>query len=139
MIILTKQQVVEIVSNSLKALPNEACGLLGGIIEGDIKTIKKVYHLTNIDQSPEHFSMDPKEQFAAVKDMRSNGWAMLANFHSHPATPARPSAEDKKLAYDPQISYLILSLRIRQKPVLKSFRIRRDMIEPEEIVITEEG
>ena len=29
-------------------------------------------------------SMDPKEQFAAVKDMRSKGRQLLGNFHFHP-------------------------------------------------------
>jgi len=43
---------------------------LGGRIENGVKYVEKVYLLRNIDESPEHFSMNPKEQFAAVKDMR---------------------------------------------------------------------
>lgn len=107
-------------------LPNEACGLLAGTIDGEVKTVKKVYLLTNIDESNEHFSMDPKEQLAAVKDARTNGWVLLGNFHSHPESPSRPSEEDKRLAYDSSIEYLILSLQDRENPVLKAFGIDKE-------------
>jgi len=135
LIILKRQQFEEILKHSLTALPNESCGLLGGKIENDSKTVEKVYLLTNTDLSPEHFSMDPKEQFAAVKDMRANGWGMLGNFHSHPESPARPSEEDKRLAYDPAMSYLILSLTDRNNPVLKGFRIGKQSVDEEQILI----
>ena len=69
--------------------------------------------------------MDPNEQFAAIKDMRKLGIGLLGNFHSHPASPSRPSEEDKRLAYDTRASYLILSLA-GEEPVLNSFRIDRD-------------
>lgn len=135
MIVITKQQYQKILNHSLKILPNEACGLLGGKIEGNVKRVHKVYLLTNTDYSPEHFAMDPKEQFAAVKDMRTNGWIMLGNFHSHPESPSRPSGEDKRLAFDSEMSYLILSLLDKQNPVLKSFKIQRDEVNVEEIII----
>lgn len=135
MIVLKKNHYEDILSHSTEAVPNEACGLLGGTIEGGVKTVEKIYRLTNIDQSPEHFSMDPKEQFAAIKDMRSFGWVALGNFHSHPATPSRPSAEDIRLAYDPEASYLILSLKDANNPVLKAFRVTNGKAEEEEIKI----
>ena len=104
-------------------LPEESCGLLGGTKDGDVRTVKKVYYLTNIDHTNEHFSMDPKEQLKAIKDMRVNGLTPLGNWHSHPATPARPSQEDIRLAYDSTASYLILSLMDAEHPVLHAFTI----------------
>ena len=95
-------------------------------MDGAVKTIEKVYLLTNVDASNEHFSMDPREQLAAVKDMRANGYVMIGNFHSHPESPSRPSEEDKRLAYDPTMEYLILSLMERENPVLKAFEIDSD-------------
>ena len=106
-------------------LPNEACGLIGGVREGDVKEIKEVYLLTNIDESNEHFSMDPREQLAAVKDMRARGYELLGNFHSHPESPSRPSEEDKRLAYDSSVDYMILSL-MEEEPVLNAFLIDSD-------------
>ena len=97
--------------------------------------IKKVYLLTNIDASREHFSMDPKEQLQAVKDLRANGYTLLGNFHSHPESPSRPSAEDKRLAYDSTASYMILSL-MEEEPVFRSFHIDQDKnVTVEELVI----
>lgn len=124
MIILSKSDYEKIIAYANKWLPSEACGLLGGKLNdnGD-KMVKKVYLLTNIDNSNEHFSIDPKEQLAAVKDMRANGFVPLGNWHSHPESPARPSEEDKRLAYNKTASYMILSLMDKNAPVLKSFKI----------------
>ena len=71
MLKLKKEDYEKILDHCRKGLPNESCGLLGGTIEGDVKTIEKVYLLTNIDESNEHFSMDPKEQLSAIKDILS--------------------------------------------------------------------
>lgn len=111
-----------IVAHAIAELPNEACGLVAGRIDGEDRYIERVYTLSNPDRSPEHFSIDPKEQLSAIKDMRQNGLVPLGNFHSHPSTPARPSEEDIRLAYDPQSTYMILSLA-EKNPVLKAFRI----------------
>ena len=87
---ITESDIEKIYQHAKKELPNEACGLLAGIEEDGIKVIKEVYLLTNIDASNEHFSMDPKEQFAAVKDMRAKGYKLFGNWHSHPESPSRP-------------------------------------------------
>ena len=137
MIKLSKENYKKIVDHAISELPNEACGLIAGRIEGDDKLIEKVYLLTNIDHSNEHFSLDPKEQLAAVKDMRSNGLVPLGNWHSHPESPSRPSDEDKRLAYDKTASYMILSLIERDNPVLNSFHIEGDEASREELIIEE--
>lgn len=124
MIYLKKSDYEKMLSHALAGLPDEACGLLGGETkENGDKVVKKVYLLTNIDHSNEHFSLDPKEQLQAVKDMRVNGYVPLGNWHSHPESPSRPSEEDKRLAYDKTASYMILSLMDKDAPVLKSFKI----------------
>lgn len=135
MIKLSTEDYEAIVSYARSQLPNEACGLIAGSIDGDDKIIKKVYMLTNVDYSPEHFSLDPKEQLAAVKDMRQNGYIPLGNWHSHPETPSRPSDEDKRLAYDSKASYMILSLMDNEHPVLNSFKINGSDAVKEELVI----
>ncbi len=135
MIKLSKSDYEKILKHAESELPNEACGLIGGVIEGGDKLIKKVYLLTNIDHSNEHFSMDPKEQVAAIKDMRANGFVPLGNWHSHPESPSRPSDEDKRLAYDSKASYMILSLMNREEPVLNSFHISGTDSEKEQLVI----
>ena len=137
MITLKKADYEKMLAHAKKELPNEACGLLAGVIEGADKKVEKVYLLTNIDHSNEHFSLDPKEQLAAVKDMRANGLVPLGNWHSHPESPSRPSEEDKRLAYDSKASYMILSLMELEQPVLHSFKIEGDQAEKETLVIEE--
>ncbi len=138
MIKLKRSDYEKMLAHAEKELPNEACGLLGGTLDENGKTVSEVYLLTNIDASNEHFSMDPKEQLAAVKDMRSKGITLLGNWHSHPGSPSRPSDEDKRLAHDSKASYMILSLMDRANPVLNSFKITGSdpkTSEKEELVI----
>ena len=124
MIRLSEKNYLKLLAHALANLPNEACGLLAGTEADGVRDIKEIYLLTNTDASNEHFSMDPREQLAAVKDMRSKGLKPLGNWHSHPESPSRPSAEDIRLAYDPTSSYLILSLQSQKAPNLNAFRIQ---------------
>ena len=134
MIKLKKSDYDRIVEHAKKEAPVEACGLIAGEISGEDRIIKKVYILTNTDHAEEHFTLDPKEQLAAVKDMRAEGLVPLGNWHSHPVSPSRPSDEDKRLAFDSSASYLILSL-MDDEPVLNSFRIEGDTAYKEELII----
>ena len=137
MIILSKNDYEKILAHAKNEAPVEACGLIAGEISGNDKIVKKVYILTNTDHAEEHFTIDPKEQLSAIKDMRANGLIPLGNWHSHPVSPSRPSNEDKRLAYDSSASYLILSL-MNNQPVLNSFHIEGDKAEKEELVIGQE-
>ena len=137
MIKISKSDYLKILAHAEGCLPEEACGLIAGELSDSGKIIKKVYLLTNIDHSNEHFSLDPKEQLAAIKDMRAEGLTPLGNWHSHPESPSRPSEEDKRLAYDSSASYLILSLMNRENPVLNSFKISGDTAENEGLIIEE--
>lgn len=135
MIKMKKEDYEKIVDHAMQTLPNEACGLIAGRVSGTNKFIEKVYLLTNMDHSNTHFSLDPKEQLTAIKDMRSLGYVPLGNWHSHPETPSRPSEEDKRLAYDKCASYLILSLMDQKQPVLNAFHIEDMDAKKEDLLI----
>ncbi|MBR1863799.1 MAG: M67 family metallopeptidase [Ruminococcus sp.] len=136
MVYLSAQDYEKIVAHAKKNLPEEACGLIAGVIDGEDKIVKEVYLLENTDHSNEHFTLDPKEQLAAVKDMRTKGLVPLGNWHSHPESPSRPSEEDKRLSFDSKASYMILSLMDPAAPVLNSFHVEeRQFVTKEELVI----
>ena len=135
----------ELISQARQDAPNETCGYLLGILsqlpssgeEGQGVVAKESvvtenYWMENIDHSPEHFSFAPKDQFAALKYARSKGLKILANWHSHPASPSRPSQEDLRLANDPTIRYAILSL-LDGEPKLNSFKIQNGKVVDKEI------
>lgn len=127
---IKKEIISNIITHAKSGTPIEMCGYLAS----ENGTVSKHYELTNIDQSEDHFTFDPKEQFDTVKDARKNGLEVCAVYHSHPVTPARPSEEDIKLAYDPNISYVIISLADGGENV-KSFKIKDAQVTPEEIEI----
>ena len=142
-VILKQEDYEKILSYAVSELPDEACGLIAGVEKGDgNREIRKVYLLTNTDHTNEHFSIDPKEQLQAVRDMRAEGLKPLGNWHSHPETPSRPSSEDKRLANDPNASYLILSLQEKERPVLNAFHVESvngdKVARKEELVIVQE-
>lgn len=118
--------------HALRDAPMEACGYLAGR-EG---ILTEAIPLTNMDASTEHFTLDPAEQFAALRRMRAEGLELKGVYHSHPRTEASPSAEDIRLANDPALTYVIVSLAIGE-PVIRAFRIRGEIVEEEETVIEE--
>ena len=132
---IIKSVITEMVNHAKKESPLEACGYLcaaRGVVVAS-------YALTNIDKSNEHFSFDPKEQFSVVKDARAKGLEICAVYHSHPASPARPSLEDIKLAHDPNVSYVIVSLADGQEEV-KAFSIKNNVVAPIDLeVIDDKG
>ena len=88
----------KLISQARQDAPNESCGYLLGVSGPDGDVVTENYWMENIDHSSEHFSFAPKDQFAALKYARQNGLKILANWHSHPASPSRPSQEDLRLA-----------------------------------------
>lgn len=120
----------EMIAHALHESPIEACGYL----LGNACRVQEVIPMYNMDQSPEHFSFDPFEQFKVVKEARAKGLGVLGVYHSHPASPARMSAEDLRLAHDPHMLYVIVSLQ-DLSPVIKAFRVRNK--EPEEVILEE--
>ena len=108
----------ELFKHALSVTPIESCGYLGG----SDSTVTSFYPMTNIDQSKEHFSFDPKEQFKVVKEARQKKESLIAVYHSHPASPARLSEEDIRLFNDSEPVYLIVSL-VNKDPDIKGFKV----------------
>ena len=103
-----------------RTYPLEGCGLLGGQ-NGRITTH---YAIDNVLQSLVAYEMDPKQQLQAMLDIEARGLDLLAIYHSHPQGPEQPSLTDIAQAYYPETIQLIISLRDRNKPVLRGFTIR---------------
>jgi len=130
MIRVVREVAEEIIEHAQKDAPIEACGYLAG----NNSIITKSYRMTNIDNSPEHFSFDPEEQFDVVRKARSEGLEIIANYHSHPFSTAKPSQEDINMAYDPDISYVIISL-VGGREDIRSFSINNSKVKPQVIKI----
>lgn len=131
MIYITENLLEQIVEHSKKELPNEACGILSGSQE----RVKKVYEMINVEKSPQTFFMDAKEQLRVMKEIRNNGEEMLGIYHSHVASEAYPSSHDVELSLYPEASYVIISLKDKQNPSVRSFKIVEGNVAEEELKI----
>jgi len=125
------QAIVDgIVEQARAEAPDEACGILGGAAG----VVASRHPMENADHCPEHFTFVPAEHFRMVKALRAADETVQAVYHSHPATPARPSEEDIRLAFDPDPVYVIVSLA-GDEPDAKGFKIVDGTVTPVEIII----
>jgi proteasome lid subunit RPN8/RPN11 len=108
-----------ITEHSLRDVPNECCGLLGG--RGSL--ISTVYPVRNVAASPEtRYEAAPEDLFHATRKMREKGEELLGIYHSHPRSPAYPSPTDVQLAFYPDAVYFIVSLA-DERTIMNAFRI----------------
>ncbi|MCP4451697.1 MAG: M67 family metallopeptidase [Planctomycetes bacterium] len=114
----------KIIDHATRDMPNEACGMLAGH-SGKVQTH---YEMSNSDQSGEHFTLVPQEQFQVIKAIRASGLSLLGIYHSHPASPARPSAEDIRLALTPDVVHVIVSMQTQDPPDIKGFDIENGVV-----------
>ncbi|MDO8302583.1 MAG: M67 family metallopeptidase [Sedimentisphaerales bacterium] len=121
----------QMVEQARREAPIEACGMLAG----KNSVVARHFAMTNSDQSSDHFMMEPKEQFGVIKQIRAEGLDFLGVYHSHPASPARPSQEDIRLALTGGIAYVIVSLLDNSKPVIKAFNIENGNVSETNIQI----
>ena len=129
MLILKKEHFNSVVKQCTREFPNEACGMLAG----KARNVEKVYEMTNAEKSPETFFMDAKEQLKVMKEIRSLSLEMIGIYHSHVASQAYPSSHDLELAFYPEASYVIVSLKDNASPSVRSFKIRDGKITEEEV------
>lgn len=131
MIYIGQNLIKQIIEHSRKEFPNEACGILAG----KETKVEKVYAMTNVEKSPSTYFMDAKEQFKVMKEIRNLGLEMVGIYHSHIESQAYPSAHDVEMAFYPEISYVILSIKDKANPVIRSFKIKEGKITEEEVKI----
>lgn len=135
MITLKKDLFEQIAGHCLREFPNEACGILAG----NGQDVTKAYEMINADKSPESFLMDAKEQLKVMKEIRVSGLEMLGIYHSHVASAAYPSSRDLELAFYPDASYAIITLKDKNNPQIRSFKIKEGKINEEEVRIFNSG
>jgi [CysO sulfur-carrier protein]-S-L-cysteine hydrolase len=110
--------------HALESRPAECCGVLSG----ENGVITDLHPLRNEADNPEiKYFASPEDLFAAMRRIRDAGQSMLGIYHSHPRTPAFPSASDVEMAFYPEAVYFIISLE--PEIDLQAFRIESARIE----------
>ncbi len=68
--------------------------------------------------------MDPRDQIEAMRDMREHNEELFGIYHSHPHSPAEPSATDLEQAEYPEALYIIVSLNTKGVLEMRGFRLK---------------
>jgi len=110
----------DILAHARAEAPKEACGL----VAGRNARATRVIRCTNAHPAAvTRYTIDPREQLRAFRDMEGNGEDLVAIYHSHPATQAYPSPTDRAEAHYPKAVYVLVSLR-DATPDVRAFQIR---------------
>ncbi|HEU5149383.1 MAG TPA: M67 family metallopeptidase [Iamia sp.] len=134
-----------IVAHALGGFPDEACGLLGGSITGEVgsdglpvATVSAFVPTRNHDASSRTYSIGPEGFAAAEAVFDPAGWWTVGVAHSHTHSEAWPSPTDVDKADNPLLDgwhYVIVSLR-DATPVLRSFLLGDRTIREERVVLS---
>jgi len=103
------QQWSKILIDVQEKYPEEACGLILGIIEQENYKAVEVYPTTNQSHSTTRYQIDPYEMLRVFHLMEEKQMELVAIYHSHPKGPNTLSQTDIKKAYYPESIYILLS------------------------------
>ncbi len=104
--------------------PNECCGILFGK-DDKVRYGRKI---ENVDQGDRTvvYTMHAVQMVQAEDDARKHGLEIVAYYHSHTFSDARPSPKDVDMAVVNKRTaplYVIVSLKKKTAPTVRAFRI----------------
>ncbi|GAB4520355.1 MAG: hypothetical protein Kow0047_31550 [Anaerolineae bacterium] len=109
----------EIIAHAREGAPEEICGILSGkdgVVTG-LYRARNVAPTRIIDYTVDDQTLLKQFEFEARGEM------MIGIYHSHPESPAFPSATDARQAFYPDAAYLICSLEDPRRPVLRAYAL----------------
>jgi len=98
---------LQILQAARDAHPQECCGLLEGVREGDVFRITALHPARNLSADARRFEIDPRDQMAAQKAARVTAASVIGCYHSHPDGQAMPSIADRAGAGEDNFLWLI--------------------------------
>jgi proteasome lid subunit RPN8/RPN11 len=118
-LILPRAIYNEIVTHAREGAPEEVCGILSG--KGNVATA--LYRARNVAPSRLiDYTVDDQTLLRQF-EFEERGEAMVAIYHSHPESPAFPSATDARQAFYPDAVHIICSLMRPDRPFLRAYRL----------------
>jgi len=107
----------EIIAHTREGAPEEVCGILSG----KDRLATAIYRARNVaaDRLMDYVVDD--RTLLLQFEFEERGERLLAIYHSHPDSPAFPSATDAWRAFYPEAAYIICSLAQPRRPVVRAF------------------
>jgi proteasome lid subunit RPN8/RPN11 len=138
---LPQTMIDEMIAHATDDLPNECCGIIAG--RDGVAT--RFYRTGNAEASPFRYNIDPRDLLRIEREMDAEGWHVLVIYHSHVASEAYPSPTDVRLSQwqgtdppvdlYPGIHYVLVSLKDRANPVVRSYQIAKGVVTEEDLII----
>jgi len=129
---IAQNLIDEMVAHAREDLPNECCGMVGGM-DGEALIVIPV---VNSAASPLRFEMDPQGQYNALKAIEDDGMELLAIYHSHTKSAAYPSQTDVNQAVNwPDAVWVIVSLEDPDAADVKGYWLKDLRIADAELVV----
>jgi proteasome lid subunit RPN8/RPN11 len=113
------------VEHAERERPRECCGLLlghGDHAAGESVQIDEAVPAKNLAEDPNRFLLDPVDHVRTMREGRARGLEIVGFYHSHPHSPALPSARDLAEATYVGALYLIVSLE-SDPPVARAYTL----------------
>ncbi len=124
--ILPRPLVNQLLTQAQNSPETEVCGLISSRNGQPVK----VYPVANIASEPGRlFQMDPEGLIDAMRRIREQDEELFAIYHSHPHSPAVPSATDLQQAEYPDALYLIISLDTKGVLEMRGYRLNNSTLE----------
>jgi proteasome lid subunit RPN8/RPN11 len=132
----------ELIEHAREGDPDEVCGILGGH-EGEVSTAFRVRNtadqvgaerdvfrdretgVASEGRRRVHYYMDPRDQLRVYNELDALALDVVAYYHSHTHTEARPSPTDIRLATDLTTVYVLVSLQDSEQPAVRAWRITK--------------
>lgn len=108
------RRVAECIRDSARrALPHEACGVLGGRRAGNLLELTHWVELESVDPAADAFAVDPVAFALAEARLRAAGGNWLGFAHSHPHDDAVPSARDLEVLWHGCVQVIVGGTELR--------------------------
>jgi proteasome lid subunit RPN8/RPN11 len=138
----------ELVAHARAGDPDEVCGILAGS-NGRVERVFPVRNTADTvaaddgvfrdrqsgestgGHKPVHYYMDPRDQLRVYNEIDDLEMDVVAYYHSHTHTEARPSPTDIRLATDLISYYVLVGLEDKQHPQVRAWKILKGNPEDE--------
>jgi len=132
---IPRKLINQILEQAQQSPGKEICGLVSSRNSSHNQPVH-CYPIANTSTEPNHrYLMDPRQQIDTFRIMREREEELYAIYHSHPESPALPSAEDLQQASYPEALHIIISMNTEGTLQLRGFRLKADTATAVDIVI----
>jgi proteasome lid subunit RPN8/RPN11 len=112
MIHIETEPWAEMVAHARSTYPNECCGAMLGVIDGESKKVRVSMQLKNAFEGAQaaRYELHPEDLLAADKAARERQMDLIGIYHSHPDCDAYFSKTDLQNSC-PWYSFVVLSIQ----------------------------